>query len=204
MRPLSTRPSSQSPSARGRAQSRRRRQLNTAALIRRSVESCTVTEKPLFEHLARTAHEYWVAEEDGRIVGYARSILRDGNLELTEFFVLPAAQSACIGGELLRRTFAADAPGVQHRTIIATPDVRAQVRYLKAGVVPRFPEMYWTRVPENVPLATDLTFVKASSSPETLDHLANCSHVAALSTSRSETGSAAQFARFCVPISQKF
>jgi GNAT superfamily N-acetyltransferase len=133
--------------------------------------------KPMFEHMARTAYEFWVAEQDGRIVGYARSILRDGNLELTEFFVLPETQSAGIGGELLRRTFPLDAPGVQHRTIIATTDVRAQVRYLKAGVVPRFPEMYWTRAPENVPIETDMEFVKASSSSETLDHLANIDRV---------------------------
>lgn len=128
--------------------------------------------KSLFEHLARTAHQFWIAEDDGRAVGYARSILRDGNLELTEFFVLPETQSAGIGGELLQRTFPLDAAGVNHRTIIATPDVRAQVRYLKAGVVPRFPEMYWTRAPENVALETDLLLVKAAASPETFAQLA--------------------------------
>ena len=42
--------------------------------------------RPMFEHLAQTAHRFWVAEHDGEILGYARSILRDGMLELTEFF----------------------------------------------------------------------------------------------------------------------
>src|SRR5262245_26941762 len=50
--------------------------------------------KPLFEHLTRSAHESWIAEQEGRAIGYARSILRDGVLELTEFFRLPDAQTA--------------------------------------------------------------------------------------------------------------
>jgi hypothetical protein len=41
------------------------------------------------------AAEWWVAEEEdsGRLVGFARSIERDGLLELTELFVLPNQQS---------------------------------------------------------------------------------------------------------------
>lgn len=126
--------------------------------------------RPLFEHLARTAYEFWIAEEDGQAVGYARSILRDNMLELTEFFVLPGAQSAGVGRELLARAF----PFVEntHRVIVATTDVRALVRYLKAGVVPRMPEMYWTRKPENVPVESDLEFVPARNAPETLSQLA--------------------------------
>ncbi len=126
--------------------------------------------KSLFEHLARTAHEFWIAEQDERIVGYARSILRDDVLELTEFFVLPNAQSAGIGRELLQRTFPTHA--AKHHIIVATTDVRAQVRYLKTGVVPRFPEMYWTRAPEEVRVETDLDFVRAENTPETIAQLA--------------------------------
>lgn len=126
--------------------------------------------KALFEHLARTAHEFWIAEEDARIVGYARSILRDDVLELTEFFVLPNTQSAGVGKELLRRAFPTH--DAKHRVIIATTDVRAQARYLKTGVVPRFPEMYWSRAPENVNVETDLEFGRAENSPETIARLA--------------------------------
>jgi hypothetical protein len=43
--------------------------------------------RPLYEHLAQTAEHLWIAEDDGRPVGYARSILRDGVRELTELFV---------------------------------------------------------------------------------------------------------------------
>lgn len=125
--------------------------------------------RPLFEHLARTAYQYWIAEQDGQPIGYARSILRDNVLELTEFFVVPGSQSGGVGSELLKRAF----PMVEntHRVIVATTDVRAQVRYLKAGVVPRFPEMYWSRAPENVSVESDLEFVRMSNSPETLAQL---------------------------------
>lgn len=126
--------------------------------------------KPLFDHLARTADEFWIAEDDARPIGYARSILRDNVFELTEFFVLPDAQSGGVGGELLKRAF--PQKGTKHRVIIATTDVRAQVRYLKAGVVPRFPEMYWSREPENVTVKTDLELVRVINTPETLTTLA--------------------------------
>lgn len=41
--------------------------------------------RPLYEHLARTAAYFWVAEQNGRVVGFARSIERDGLLELYEY-----------------------------------------------------------------------------------------------------------------------
>jgi len=55
--------------------------------------------RPLFDHLAATGELWWIAEDEstGDPVGYARSVLRDGVRELTEFFVLPAAQSSGIG-----------------------------------------------------------------------------------------------------------
>jgi GNAT superfamily N-acetyltransferase len=91
--------------------------------------------RPLFEHLAATASHWWVAEGDEGITGYARSTLRDGIHELTEFFVAPGHQSAGVGRELLARAFPA---GVGHRRlIIATPDTRALARYLKLGLVAR-------------------------------------------------------------------
>ncbi len=110
--------------------------------------------QPLWEHLARTADEFWIAEEAGVAIGYARSILRDHSRELTEFFVLPANQSAGVGRELLARAFPA---GAAHRSIIATSDARAQGRYLRAGVYSRFPIYYFGRAPEAVQAPSDLT-----------------------------------------------
>lgn len=109
--------------------------------------------RPFWEHLTNTSDNFWIAEVDGEAIGYARSILRGDHRELTEFFVLPGNQSAGVGGELLKRAFPNDTP---HRSIIATPDLRAQARYLKAGVYTYLTELYFERTPELVPFESDL------------------------------------------------
>jgi ribosomal protein S18 acetylase RimI-like enzyme len=126
--------------------------------------------RPLFEHLARTAAQFWVAEVDGDVIGYARSIERDGVLELTEFFVRPGHQSGGIGGELLARAFPAE--GARHRVIVATTDSRALGRYLRAGVYPRFPIYFLGRAPSDVTIATDLTVMPITNTSEALPVLA--------------------------------
>ena len=40
--------------------------------------------RSLFEHLARTAHEFWIADQEGVSIGFARSIVRGDLLELTD------------------------------------------------------------------------------------------------------------------------
>ena len=89
--------------------------------------------EPLFAHLAATCAQWWVAEDDaGAVAGYARSTLRGGVLELTEFFVAPGARVAGVGRGLLERAFA---PGLgTHRAIIATLDAPAVALYLRFGV----------------------------------------------------------------------
>jgi GNAT superfamily N-acetyltransferase len=110
--------------------------------------------KPMFEFLARTASQFWVAEDDGKIVAYARSMEQDGLIELTEFFVHPLQQSGGLGRHLLAHAFPqTDSP---YRTIIATLDERALARYLKAGVYARFPLKYFYRQAEKVDVQTDL------------------------------------------------
>jgi GNAT superfamily N-acetyltransferase len=110
--------------------------------------------RPLFEHLANTAERSWIAEQDGQAVGYARSILRDGVRQLTEFFVLPGFQSAGVGRELLSRAFPAE--GAAHRIVIATIDTRAVARYSKAGVYPQFTATHFSRAPRVLPVDSDL------------------------------------------------
>lgn len=123
--------------------------------------------QPLFEHLARTAEHFWVAESDGRVVGYARSTLNDGVRELTEFFVLPGHQSGGVGRELLARAFPAN--GARRKLILATTDARAQARYLKSGVFPRFTSQYIYRTPEIVTVETDLTFQRVTATPSVIE-----------------------------------
>jgi len=109
---------------------------------------------PVFEFLAETAAQFWVAERDREIIGYARSIQHDGLMDLTEFFVSPDQQSAGVGGELLARVF--PKTEARYRVILATLDERALSRYLKAGVYGRFPVKYFRRKAEKVDVKTDL------------------------------------------------
>lgn len=134
---------------------------NPRSLARMWEERCS-----MYEHLARNAHRFQIAEQDGVAVGYARSIIRGDIQQLTEFFVLPEVQSSGLGRELLRRTFSDN--GTRLRSIIATTDVRAQVLYLKAGVYPRFPIYYFGRQPERVIIDTHLAFIPLEISSETL------------------------------------
>jgi GNAT superfamily N-acetyltransferase len=122
--------------------------------------------KPLYEHLAAVADQFWVAEEAGQVIGFARSIFQDGLQELTEFFVLPGHQSGGIGRELLGRAF--PPRGARRRSIIATLDSRAQARYLRSGVYPRFTIQYLYAKPELATVDGDLRFERVSASPETI------------------------------------
>lgn len=125
--------------------------------------------RSLYSHLADTAAQYWVAERDGEIIGFSRSILRGTSQELTEFFVLPDDQSAGVGRELIRRALPEE--NAAHRTIIATLDTRAQARYLKAGVYPRFPLYYFSRRPVVRSSFSGLTVSPIKATPEALDLL---------------------------------
>lgn len=107
-----------------------------------ALDSLWVKRKPLFDHLAETADQWWIAEQNGKLAGYARSVLRDGVRQLTEFFVLPGAQSAGVGRAVLQRALPDDA---RVRFLLATPDPRALVRYLKAGLSARFPVFHFHR-----------------------------------------------------------
>jgi hypothetical protein len=126
--------------------------------------------RPLYEHLATTAEHFWIAEEDERPIGFARSVLRDGLRQLTELFVVPGSQSSGAGRELMAHVFPSG--GAERKSIMATTDVRAQALYLKSGVYPRFPIYYFGRQPERVEVATDLTIETLTATLETLEVLA--------------------------------
>ena len=127
--------------------------------------------RPLYDHLARTAEHFWVAEMEDLMIGYARSIMRDGHRELTEFFVLPGQQSQGVGKNLLSRAFPPD--GASNRTVIASSDTRAQVLYMKNKVYPRTPIVHFSNPPEATQYTTDLTFQPMSPSADTLEVLAH-------------------------------
>lgn len=110
--------------------------------------------KQMFDFLARTSSQFWLAEKDGEILGYARTIEHDNHQELTEFFVSPDQQSAGVGSELLSRAFSNS--GARYRTIIATLDERALYRYMKMGMRGRFMFKYFYRKAEKVDVQTNL------------------------------------------------
>ena len=128
--------------------------------------------RPLFDHLAATGDLWWIAEDERaeRAIGYARSIVRDGVRELTEFFVLPDAQSRGVGRGLLERAFPAG--GVRHRAIIATIDTRAIARYLNTGLDARLPVVGWEGTPSDAPLASDLERERIDPDVPPIDELA--------------------------------
>ncbi len=90
-------------------------------------------QRGLYIHLEQNACEDWVAHHDSLgPIGWARSIERDGHLQLTHFFVDPQIQGGGIGRELLNRAFA---PGRgRKRSIIATQNSLALSLYLRYGV----------------------------------------------------------------------
>jgi GNAT superfamily N-acetyltransferase len=105
-----------------------------------------------FTYLARTAAEWWIAEDSATcaVIGYARSIERGGLFELTEFFVHPGRQAKGVGRALLARAFPHGRGEV--RSIIATTDVPALGRYYAAGTVARFPLLTLTGAPADNPM----------------------------------------------------
>lgn len=126
--------------------------------------------RAIFDHLAAHCEHFWIAEEDGEAIAYARSILRGSVRELTELFVLPGRQAGGIGRELLARAFPSD--GAANRCILATMDSRALVRYLKTGVSAQLSVHAYTRRPEVVPLPpVGLSIMPLTDSPELLEQL---------------------------------
>lgn len=104
--------------------------------------------KPFVTHLAEHAAEWWIAEDcaDGKMIGYARSVERDGLFELSELFVRPDKQSAGIGKLLLEKAFPSGRGEV--RVVIATNDVRGLARYYGAGTAARFATFSLTGQPK--------------------------------------------------------
>ncbi|HEX8026393.1 MAG TPA: GNAT family N-acetyltransferase, partial [Candidatus Limnocylindrales bacterium] len=111
--------------------------------------------RSLFEHLDASGATGWLAEDaSGEVLGYARSVDRDGVRELTEFFVRPGRQGGGMGRELLTRAF--PAAGARSRTIIATLERTALSRYLRTGLPAVGLILYVSAAPREVASSGDL------------------------------------------------
>ena len=60
--------------------------------------------EPRFRHLRATG-DFWVAEQDGRIVSICAAAMRDQTWFLSLFWTLPELQGQGVGGPLLRRVY---------------------------------------------------------------------------------------------------
>lgn len=114
-----------------------------------------------FVHTETSAAEDWLAVDGGAVVGMARSIERDGHLQLTHFFVDPEVQAGGVGRELLRRAFP---PGRgRGRSILATQHPRALGLYLRAGVATRSVAATFVRPPGDPGTPSGLDVVAAGA-----------------------------------------
>jgi GNAT superfamily N-acetyltransferase len=75
----------------------------------------------------------WVAVSDGRVVGVAESIRREGFWGLSMLFVQPEFQSQGVGAQLLEAALGY-AAGATQRMIQSSSDPRAMRRYFLAGL----------------------------------------------------------------------
>ena len=110
--------------------------------------------RPLFEHVSAHAGTGWLVEQDGIVLGYARTIQREHVCQLTELFVLPEQQRAGLGRGLLKRAFI-DVES-RSRLILANSNPAAISRYLRSGVYPVSPIFDLDRKAEAQPIQTDL------------------------------------------------
>ncbi|HMN71797.1 MAG TPA: GNAT family N-acetyltransferase [Rhodoblastus sp.] len=114
---------------------------------------------PVFQaqSLADDPAGFWIAEQDGRLVGSTFSWVCGDLWFLAELFVDPALQGKGVGGELLRRVFAqADAAGAKTRALITFAfNTVSQSLYMREGMFPRLPLHMMTG--ERATLAAALT-----------------------------------------------
>ncbi len=103
-----------------------------------------------FRHHLRKSQgcSFWLAEEQGRFgkpktVGYARCVVRDRVLCITEFFVLPGYHRRGIGGSLLSKCIEEGASvGVDTHLVLASHHPGANSLYIrKLNCTPRVPMM---------------------------------------------------------------
>jgi len=131
------------------------------------VDAMYERQQGLYLHLEQSAAEDWVAEDEQLgIVGWARSIERDDHLQLTHFFVDPAAQGSGIGSALLNRAFPLGRG--KQRSIIATTSPNALSLYLRQGVSFQGMAICFIGRPRIRPIDTDLALARAEPSAATL------------------------------------
>jgi hypothetical protein len=101
------------------------------------IESEWGAQRDIVEFIAaQPGGSYWVCEDDGEPVGYAR-VCRFGEMEqLTELMVLPSHHARGIGRELLERCFPHDPTPERGRLVVAAGAPSDLTLYTGFGVMP--------------------------------------------------------------------
>ena len=127
---------------------------------------------PVFAFLIRkTPHAFWVAEEDGNIIGFSDSFVRGSFWYFSWLFVSPSSQGQNIGRSLLERTLTSwkDVEITNRATITFAFNPVSQFLYMKYGMYPREPTYYvetlGNEVLERIEPTLELT-MEALSSPQ--------------------------------------
>ena len=94
---------------------------------------------PPLAHIQRTDPSgFQVAVKGRRVVAFAATILRGGTHFLSMFWTLPGLQNRGVGRRVLTRAFQEPRPPASAvRCVYASLDTRAQMLYLKFGMLPR-------------------------------------------------------------------
>src|SRR6185312_7904360 len=101
---------------------------------------CSPPKFQLFS-LEDDANGLWVAEEGGRILGFAWSWVCGDMWFLAQLFVSPDHQGRSVGNDLLKRTLEhARISGASNRVLITFSfNTVSQALYIRHGMLPRFP-----------------------------------------------------------------
>lgn len=121
---------------------------------------------PYLKHVLETGKLY-VAEKDGKILGFAGAITRGNICFLTDLFVLPSYQSGQLGKKLLNAVLPQDT--LIHCTM-SSSDPRALALYIRAGMRPQWPHfaLRLEKPSHAWPLAPDLEVIEADASDPAL------------------------------------
>jgi ribosomal protein S18 acetylase RimI-like enzyme len=125
---------------------------------------------PVFAfQIRKEPHAFWVAEEEGRIIGYSDSFVRGSLWYFSWLFISPACQGRDVGRELLERTLGSwEGTKITNRaTITFAFNPVSQFLYMKYGMYPREPAYYAEApsrtVKEDGPSASELRFEELTS-----------------------------------------
>ena len=121
---------------------------------------------PYLSHVLQTGMLY-VAEEDGRILGFAGAITRENISFLTDLFVLPSSQSGKLGKTLLQTVLPQD--DLIHCTL-SSSDPRALALYIRSGMRPWWPQfaLQLSKPARTWHLAPDMEIIETDASDRAL------------------------------------